>query len=107
MHGTTPVGKCKVPCHSTRFDKQNYHFKKLPICRYKLEQLGIEESNELFGLAIVFDTSVEQTKSDWQITEVTLLTRIGGIIGVGKNLLWIIVFVGSSIIFVSKFVNYF
>lgn len=106
MHGTTPIGKCKVPCHSTR---QVYGIKLLfqyPFfCRYKLEQLGIEESNELFGLAIVFDTSVEQTKSDWQITEVTLLTRIGGIIGVGKNLLWIIIFIFTSICYVSKFVK--
>ena len=105
MHGTTPIGKCKVPCHSTRFEEQNYDFKNPFLFRYKLEQLGIEESNELFGLAIVFDTSVEQTKSDWQITEVTLLTRIGGIIGVGKNLLWIIIFIFTSICYVSKFVK--
>ena len=61
-----------------------------------VEQLGRVESNELFGMVVAFDNIVEQTISDWQIKPVTLLTRFGGLVGVGKNLLWIIIFICSS-----------
>ena len=71
-----------------------------------VEQSGRVESNELFGLAIAFDNIVEQTISDWQIQPVTLLTRFGGLVGVGKNLLWIIIFICSSMTFVSKMIKF-
>ena len=35
---------------------------------------------------------VENTISEYQIGPKTLATRVGGIIGVGKNLLWILIF---------------
>ena len=44
-------------------------------------------SSRRTDLVVLFDKVVEQTVTDWQITPVTLLTRFGGIIGVGKNLL--------------------
>ena len=62
-----------------------------------MEHIGIAESSSKFGITISFDTVVEKTVSDWQITPVTLLTRLGGIIGVGKNLLWIMIFFSSSV----------
>ena len=70
-----------------------------------VEQLGRVESNELFGMVIAFDNIVEQTISDWQIKPVTLLTRFGGLVGVGKNLLWIIIFICSSMTLVSNMIK--
>ena len=75
------------------------------MCRYKVEKTGIVQSKDLFGISIVFDNVVEKTISDWQIKPVTLLTRIGGIIGVGKELLWVIVFICSSISLVLKYMQ--
>ena len=43
----------------------------------------------MHGLFIQFDELVKTTKSHYVIGTITLLTRIGGIIGVGKELLWI------------------
>ena len=71
-----------------------------------VEQLGRVESNELFGMVVAFDNIVEQTISDWQIKPITLLTRFGGLVGVGKNLLWIIIFICSSMTFVSKMIKF-
>ena len=72
-----------------------------------MEQIGILESKSKFGISIVFDNVVQKTISDWQIKPVTLLTRIGGIIGVGKELLWVIVFCYSSVILVVNFLKSF
>ena len=41
---------------------------------------------------MVFEGVVENTISESQIGPKTLATRVGGIIGVGKNLLWILIF---------------
>ena len=56
-----------------------------------MEEIGILEDIRVFGLLVDFDNVVEKTISNWQIESVTLLTRIGGIIGVGKELLWILI----------------
>ena len=42
-------------------------------------------------------SEVEVTSSQWTIGPLSLLTRCGGIIGVGKNLLWIIIVILSYI----------
>ena len=73
--------------------------------RYKVERMGLVESKDRFGLAVVFDKVVEQTLTVWQISPVTLLTRFGGIIGVGKNLLWIMIFLCSSFLAIFKSVH--
>ena len=70
-----------------------------------MEHIGIAESSSKFGITIIFDTVVEKTVSDWQITPVTLLTRLGGIIGVGKNLLWVIIFFSSSVTLAINFLK--
>ena len=62
-----------------------------------MEENRIMELNTGFGISIGFDNVVEKTISHWQIEPVTLLTRIGGIIGVGKELLWVLIIAGSSI----------
>ena len=73
------------------------------LFRYKVERINNIESKNLFGLTMVFDNIIEKTISNWQIEPVTLLTRIGGIIGVGKELLWVLMITGS---FVTLAVNY-
>ena len=68
-----------------------------------MEKINNVESKNLFGLTIVFDKVVERTISNWQIEPVTLLTRIGGIIGVGKELLWVMIMTGSFVTFAVNF----
>ena len=41
---------------------------------------------------MLFDRLVSVTETGLSVNEMTLLTRVGGIIGVGKELLWIILF---------------
>ena len=64
--------------------------------RYRSEQVGYIDTMDRSGVILSFDSVVEQTNSELQIDKITLLTRCGGIIGVGKNLLWIIIFILSS-----------
>ena len=77
------TGKCLVPCEFTK-----YHAK----------EIGFKESmNGNPGMIIIFEKVVESTKTELQIGFKTLITRFGGIIGVSKNLLWITIFVVTSI----------
>ena len=62
-----------------------------------MEESAILKSENLSVLSILWDNKVEKTISNLQIGEITLLTRIGGIIGVGKELLWVMMITGSSI----------
>ena len=71
-----------------------------------MEEINTLESKNLFGLTIVFDNVVEKTISNWQIEPVTLLTRIGGIIGVGKELLWVMMITVSCITLVVNYLKY-
>lgn len=52
---------------------------------------GIDARTDRYGLVVQFDTEVEITDVNFNIGVMTLLTRLGGIIGVGKNLLWLII----------------
>ena len=54
---------------------------------------------------IFFDRVVKTTKSELQIGFKTLITRFGGIIGVCKNLLWIVIFGFSSFIYLFNKVS--
>ena len=62
-----------------------------------MERIGYNERNGSFGLAVAFEKFVQTTISDLQVGPKTLLTRFGGIVGVGKNVLWILVFIFSSV----------
>ena len=42
------------------------------------------------GLVVTFDDQVEESVISFQIGAKTLVTRVGGIIGVGKELFWIL-----------------
>ena len=62
-----------------------------------MEEAGLIESLTKAGVLAQFDKNVHQAKTKLQIDFVTLLTRVGGIIGVGKNLTWIIIFTLSAL----------
>ena len=79
--------KCLVPCPRTTFE---------------LKHIGMLESGNNSGFAVWLDRFVSRTTSEPQISPMTLITRLGGIIGVGKNLLWIIILLLSSVTFVTS-----
>ena len=86
------TGKCLVPCKFTK-----YHAK----------EIGFKESlDEKTGMIIFFEKVVESTKTELQIGFKTLITRFGGIIGVSKNLLWITIFVVTSIGMVISYIKH-
>ena len=75
------------------------------LSRYKIEEAGLVESTNKAGVLALFDAKVHQTQTMLQIGPNTFLTRVGGIIGVGKNLLWILIFSLSSLGLLVKFLR--
>ena len=73
------IGNCFQPCKSLHFD-------------VRLDIFDHREDSDRYGLYIQFEDTVETTTLNLAITTTTLLTRIGGIIGVGKELLWVFIF---------------
>ena len=74
LYGKTDPGPCLTPCTLTS---------------YQVEQVGVyNDANNLRGIIIAFDDEVEVETSELQISAKTFLTRVGGIIGVGKEFLW-------------------
>ena len=55
-----------------------------------------------YGLVVEFDREVDVTEVKFSIGFITLLTRLGGIIGVGKELLWVLISIFTIGIFVHK-----
>ena len=66
------------------------------IFRYKVEQTGFDARQDIYGLFVQFDQNVDVTVSKLEVGLKTLATRFGGIIGVGKELLWVIVLFFTS-----------
>ena len=60
-----------------------------------MEQVSFLDAKEGSGVYIDVENMIEETISTLQISAKTLATRVGGIIGVGKNLFWILVFFAS------------
>ena len=75
-------GKCLNPCKTSK---------------YYIKDLGFISEEQKSGIIVNFDRKVEKTISELQIGTQTLITRFGGIIGVGKNLLWVIILLFSSV----------
>ena len=71
-----------------------------------MEENSILKTENFSALTIDWVNIVERTISNWQIEEITLLTRIGGIIGVGKELLWVMMITGSSITLAINYCRY-
>ena len=59
---------------------------------YKLKEVGYDErqGQNVYGILINFRKEVEVIKSNWRIEPFTLLSRIGGIIGVGQTISWVV-----------------
>ena len=75
LYGKADQGSCLSPCKMTSFE---------------VEDIGFLSFQDLRGMAFAFADDVEVTTSELQITTKTLLTRVGGVIGAGKEFLWII-----------------
>ena len=77
--------------------------------RYVSTEIGVNNNTHQQHPAILgvqFEKEVMVTKSAFTIDLMTLITRIGGIIGVGKELLWVLVFCVSTMIgIISKIKN--
>ena len=88
MDGIADKGPCLQPCSKTKFDIRN----------------TLHNSDSPGFLYIQFDEIVQIHKSTFVIDEITLMTRIGGIIGVGKELLWVMI---VTVGFVKILITYF
>ena len=59
------------------------------------------------GIVIDFNNLVELKINSWQVDAKTFTTRVGGVIGVGKELHWVaillITFSASFLSFISKY----
>ena len=76
------------------------------MIRYVSTKIGENHNTNQVGFDVQFEKHVVVTRSAFAIDLVTLITRIGGIIGVGKELLWVIVFCVTTLIAVfSKIKN--
>ena len=53
-------------------------------------------------VALIFDKRVKTVQSHLQIEFRTLISKYGGIIGLCKNLLWLIMLTSAAFIFCSK-----
>ena len=83
-------GTCSVPCR---------------VKRYDVKEIGMKQSKYGYkGMVIWFEKQVEITKSALQIGPKTLISKIGGFIGISKNFLWIIIMmITTSTALVSHF----
>ena len=88
ISGQFDHGKCSAPCK-----KYSYHS----------TGLGFVDNPEYSGVTIFFDKIIDDTIYEFKIDSITLLTRFGGIIGVTKNLLWIVLlFMSIACYFLSS-----
>ena len=62
-----------------------------------MEQTGFDARQDIYGLFVQFDQNVDVTVSKLEVGLKTLATRFGGIIGVGKELLWVIILALTSL----------
>ena len=60
--------------------------------RYASTDIGKDTRTDRIGLFAQFEEDIEVNQIKLSVTTVTLITRIGGIIGVGKEFLWVIIF---------------
>ena len=67
--------KCLVPCK---------------MKRYLAKEISLRERESVKGLIIRFENEVDIIKSSWKMDVETLLSAIGGFIGLNKNFLWVI-----------------
>ena len=83
-------GRCSVPCN-----RKIYH----------AEEQGLDQqTNGLRGIQLDFSKEVNVRKSSLKLDTMTLLSKIGGYIGLSKNFMWLMILFLSSIgVLVTKF----
>ena len=60
--------------------------------RFNVEELGFQNRDGKYGIVLIVDQKVDVTVTKLTIGPFTLLSRFGGIIGVGQTLAWVINF---------------
>ena len=72
-------------------------------CRYSIEERGAEKNPIFMQMNIYFDQTVEVTAAQKTVDTLTLLTRLGGATGVGKEGIWCVLLFLDLLIFIIKF----
>ena len=71
------TGRCLMPC---------------TLKKFLTKDIGSRSNNRnITGIGINFENEVEIMKSSWKIDSQTLISKIGGFIGISKNFLWLII----------------
>ena len=72
----------------------------LAPCRvrtYKAFEIGFRKwKNSNKGVTMWFENEVKISKTSWQMDKITVLSKIGGYIGISKNFLWVLIVIISS-----------
>ena len=81
-------GRCSVPCKTKK---------------YQAKAIGLKgNKNNMTGITITFERDVDITRSSWKIDSKSLISKIGGFIGICKNFLWLIIlFISSAGVIIS------
>ena len=78
--------------------------------RYEVVKKGFNQAMRRHGVILTFKNEIELTKSELTVSFQTLITRIGGILGVGRTLTWLINKVFDCVLFsyhkIRERVNY-
>ena len=61
-----------------------------------MDKTGFDARENIYGLFVQIDQNVDVIVSKLEVGLKTLATRFGGIIGVGKELLWVIILLFTS-----------
>ena len=84
---------CLPPCTTTKyFEKISRKCYTTANCRYKVEKNGLDYRGDRYGVWVQFSEEISTIRSHLAIEPITFVTRVGGLIGVGKELLWVIIF---------------
>ena len=103
---TTSENKRKISNHLNKVMKGKLSKGDcLPLCKsvwYKTTKIGHDERNDRYGLYVEFHQEVIFSSNHLSIEPMTLLTRIGGIIGVGKEFFWVIISMSGFLILFKR-----
>ena len=72
----------------------------LPPCKektYQATEMGLRRRPGYKGLVIWFENEVEIIKSSWKVDALTIISNIGGFIGIGKEFFWLVILILSSL----------
>ena len=87
MIGEAYLGKCSVPC---------------TVKRFMVNEIGLKEGGA-GGIEIWFEKYVQTTYSAWTVDAVSLMSKIGGYIGISKDFMWLVImFISSMGMLISK-----